>query len=74
MARARDVYTVFVIDLATRRVQVLGITSHPDEAFMRQVVRTLTMEHAAACRMLICDRMRSGAWPFANGSRRPGFA
>jgi transposase InsO family protein len=49
-------YTVFVIDLATRRVQVLGITSHPDEAFMRQVVRTLTMEHEAACRMLICDR------------------
>jgi transposase InsO family protein len=39
-------YTVFVIDLATRRVQVLGITSHPDEAFMRQVVRTLTMADA----------------------------
>ena len=32
-----------MIDLATRRVQVLGITPHPDEAFMCQVVRTLTM-------------------------------
>ena len=29
-------YTVFVIDLASRRVQILGSTPHPDEAFMRQ--------------------------------------
>jgi transposase InsO family protein len=49
-------YTVFVIDLATRRVQVLGTTPHPDEAFMRQVGRTLTMADANLCRVLICDR------------------
>jgi transposase InsO family protein len=49
-------YTVFVIDLATRRVQVLGTTPHRDEAFMRQVVRTLTMADANRCRVLICDR------------------
>jgi hypothetical protein len=49
-------YTVFVIDLATRRVQVLGTTPHSDEAFMRQVVRTLTMADANQCRVLICDR------------------
>ena len=49
-------YTVFVIDLATCRVQVLGITPHPDEAFMRQVGRTLTMADANSCRVLICDR------------------
>jgi len=36
-------YTVFVIDLATRRMQVLGTTPQPDEAFMRQVVRTFTV-------------------------------
>ena len=36
-------YTVFVIDLATRRVQIVGSTPHPDEAFMRQVGRTLTV-------------------------------
>jgi len=29
--------TVFVIDLASRRVQVVGSTPHPDEVFMRQV-------------------------------------
>jgi transposase InsO family protein len=49
-------YTVFVIDLATRRVRVLGTTPHPDEAFMRQVVRTLSMADSERCRVLICDR------------------
>ena len=49
-------YPVFIIDLATRRVQVLGITPHPDERFMRQVVRTLSMADADQCRVLICDR------------------
>ena len=36
-------YTVFVIDLASRRVQILGSTPHPEALFMQQVVRTLTM-------------------------------
>src|SRR5207249_8485682 len=49
-------YTVFVIDLATRRVQVVGTTPHPDEAFMRQVVRTLSIADDNVCRVLICDR------------------
>jgi putative transposase len=31
-------YTVFVIDLASRRVQVLGSTPHLPELFMQQVV------------------------------------
>jgi hypothetical protein len=34
---------VFVIDLASRRVQILGSTPHPDALFMQQIVRTLTM-------------------------------
>jgi integrase-like protein len=52
-------YTVFVIDLASRRVHIVGSTPHPDEVFMQQVVRTLTaaddgllVEH----RVPICDR------------------
>ncbi len=49
-------YTVFVIDLATRRVRVLGSTPDPGEAFMRQIVRTLTMADAELCGVLICDR------------------
>ena len=36
-------YTVFVIDLASRRVQILGSTPHPEALFMQQMVRTLTI-------------------------------
>jgi putative transposase len=35
-------YTVFVIGHASRRVQIVGSTPHPDGLFMRQVSRTLT--------------------------------
>jgi transposase InsO family protein len=54
-------YTVFVIDLASRRVQVLGSTPHPDELFMRQVSRTLSTAEDGRIRdhrVLICDRDR----------------
>jgi len=56
-------YTVFVIDLASRRVQILGGTPHPDTAFMCQVARGLTAADAgllAGHRVLICDR--DSAW------------
>jgi putative transposase len=54
-------YTVFVIELASRRVQILGSTPYPEALFMQQVVRTLTMAEAGAVDMpgvLICDRDR----------------
>jgi putative transposase len=53
------VYTIFVIDLASRRVQVVGSTAHPDERFMRQAGRTLTAADEGVLgghRVLICDR------------------
>jgi len=65
-------YTVFVIDLATRRVEVLGTTPNPDDAFMRQVVRTLTMADAGTCRVLICDsgcKVERGGVRTARGGR-----
>jgi hypothetical protein len=34
-------YTVFVFDLATRLVQILGSTRRPDARFMLQMARTL---------------------------------
>jgi HTH-like domain len=43
-------YTVFVINLASRRVHILGATPYPDDAFMRQLVRTLTMPDRDTCR------------------------
>jgi Integrase core domain/HTH-like domain len=49
-------YTVFVIELASRRVEILGSTPHPDEAFMRQVARTLTRADGQGYGVLICDR------------------
>jgi transposase InsO family protein len=52
-------YTLFVIELASRRVHLLGATPHPDDAFVVQVARTLT--HAddgvlVGHGVLICDR------------------
>ena len=54
-------YTVIVIDLASRRVQIVGSTPHPDDLFMRQVGRTLTAADDGVLvghRVLICDRDR----------------
>jgi transposase InsO family protein len=56
-------YTVFVIDLASRRVHLVGTTPYPDEPFMRQVGRTLTAAGEGVLighRVLICDR--DGKW------------
>ena len=54
-------YTVFVMDLASRRVQIVGSTPNPNEFFMHQVSRTLTAADAGLLRrhrVLICDRDR----------------
>ena len=52
-------YTVFVIDLASRRVQIVGSTPIPNDLFMRQVSCTLTAADDGVLvghRLLICDR------------------
>jgi len=53
-------YTVFVIDLASRRVQILGSTPYPEALFMQQIIRTLTMAERASLdvHVLSCDRDR----------------
>jgi putative transposase len=56
-----SIYTVFVIDLASRRVQILGSAPHPEALFMQQIVRTLTMASRGGVDttdILICDRDR----------------
>jgi len=59
----RTYYTLFVLDLASRRVQVVGSTPNPDAAFMVQAARRLTDTvdgFLAGYRILICDR--DGKW------------
>jgi putative transposase len=54
-------YTVFVIELPSRRVSIVGSTAHPDEAFMLQVARLLTDAGDGVLdgrRFLICNRHR----------------
>jgi len=54
-------YTVFAIDLASRRVELVGSTPHPDDHFMRQAARTLIAADEAFLqthRVVICDRDR----------------
>ena len=67
------VYTVFVTHLASRRVQIMGSTAHPDEAFMRQVGRTLTMVDAETCRVLICDRDAKWSGPVRDVLQEAGI-
>ena len=52
-------YTLFVIDLASRRVQIVGSTPSPNEAFVVQMARTMTDADDGClrgARVLICDR------------------
>jgi putative transposase len=52
-------YTLFVLDLRSRRVQVLGSTPTPDAGFMAQAARRLTDAvdgFLARHRILICGR------------------
>ena len=52
-------YTLFIIELASRRVQIVGSTPHPDEAFVLQAARTVTDADDGCLRgsrVLICDR------------------
>jgi putative transposase len=52
-------YTLFVLDLRSRRVHVVSSTPNPDAAFMAQAARDLTDAvdgFLAGHRVLICDR------------------
>jgi putative transposase len=52
-------YVLFFIHLESRRVDIAGITVHPDEPWMKQIARNVTMEGWDAlrdCRYLLHDR------------------
>ena len=52
-------YVLFFIHLESRRVDIAGVTRHPDERWMQQMARNMTMEGCGAlrdCRYLLNDR------------------
>jgi putative transposase len=51
-------YTLFVIELQSRRVRLIGCTPYPDEAFVLQSLRQVTGEMGLLRegRVLLCDR------------------
>ena len=52
-------YVLFFIHLESRRVEIAGITPHPNEAWMKQIARNVTMDEWGfldGCRYLIHDR------------------
>ena len=52
-------YVLFFIHLESRRVDIAGITIHPDEPWMKQIARNVTMEGCGVlrdCSYLLHDR------------------
>jgi putative transposase len=52
-------YVLAVIEHATRRIRILGVTAHPDNAWVTQMARNLMMdldEHVKSIKFLLRDR------------------
>ena len=75
-ARTRDIYTAFLIELQSRRVQVLGSTPYPDEAFVIQCLRSVSSESTLSYReggSWSAIAIRSGIGRWSSGSLRRAF-
>jgi transposase InsO family protein len=57
-------YILAIIEHASRRVRVLGVTAHPTAAWVAQTARNLVMDlEDAGCRMKYLIRDRDGKYP-----------
>ena len=73
--RARHLLRPVFLRLGTREVHVAGVTPHPNEQWMIQIARNLTMEQWGFLlpgHYLIHDRDGNIAPPFNTSSTRPG--
>jgi putative transposase len=71
--RLKTIYVLFFIELQTRRVHVVGVTAHPDSAWVTQQARNLAIdERLGDARFLVRDRDAKFSGPFDEVLRTEG--
>jgi len=69
----KTLYVLFFIELSTRRVHVVGVTAHPDSAWVTQQARNLAIdERLGDLRFLVRDRDAKFSGPFDEVLRTEG--
>jgi putative transposase len=69
-------YVLFFMHVESRRVDIAGITVHPNEPWMKQIARNVTMEEHGIlrdCRYLLHDRDTKYSSPSGPSSRQAGL-
>jgi len=71
--RLKTIFVLFFIELQTRRVHVVGVTAHPDSAWVTQQARNLAIdERLGDVRFLLRDRDAKFSGPFDEVLRTEG--
>jgi transposase InsO family protein len=71
--RLKTLYVLFLIELQTRRVHVVGATAHPDSAWVNQQARNLAIdERSSGVRFLLRARDAKFSGPFDEVLRTEG--